>query len=84
MGMRLVKNSQDRNDKEGRQEDCAHAGRSTNIMVKFWLRRSASAECDGRGLCRATSGTKRGRRRRVVLAPLGWCQAREAMTCERR
>ena len=40
MGMRFVKNSQDRDDKEGRQEDCAHAGRSTNIMVKFWLRPS--------------------------------------------
>jgi hypothetical protein len=39
MGMRLVKNSQDRDDQEGRQKDCAHAGRSTNIMVKFWLHR---------------------------------------------
>jgi len=40
VGMGFVNNRQGRQSEYGNQEYCAHAGRSFNIMVEFWPRRT--------------------------------------------
>jgi hypothetical protein len=63
---------------------CVYSGPSRFDKRGVRVVTDVEAGGDGRGVCRATSDMTLGLRRRVVLAPLGWCQVRKAMTCARR